>query len=259
MAVSENSTRPARLKDFRALSFDCYGTLVDWENGILRAMAPLLSQLPIDHVLRNSTVEALSAFQKVKARIMKTNPTELYTNVLKQSYLEIAESFGLQADDHDKTTFAESIRNWSAFEDTLEALQRLSKHYRLVILSNVDNVSFEHTLEGPLKGVSFDAICTAEDIGSYKPDHRNFEYLFKEIQRKFAIPRHEVLHVAQSLVHDHVPAKELNIESVWISRGKEKRSGMGGDLDSLRDRVSFAWRFDTLAQLATAVEADFQA
>lgn len=259
MAVSERPTQPASFKNFRALSFDCYGTLVDWENGILRAMAPLLSQLPTDHALKSSTVETLGAFQKIKARIMKANPTELYTNVLKQSYLELAESLGLQANDDDKDAFAQSIRSWTAFEDTIEALRRLSQHYRLVILSNVDNISFEHTLRGPLKGVSFDAICTAEDIGSYKPDHRNFEYLFKEIHRKFAIPRHEVLHVAQSLVHDHVPAKELNIESVWISRGKERRGGMGGDMESLRDRVSFAWRFDTLAQLATAVEADFQA
>lgn len=253
MTVSQH---PRRFSQYQALSFDCYGTLVDWENGLLQALSPLLSRLPEDHSLRTSTVDALSVFQKAKAGIMQRHPTMLYTAVLRKAYEEVATSLALGVTEHEAEAFSGSIQGWQAFPDTHDALHQLSRHFRLAILSNVDNESFRQTLAGPLHGVQFDVVCTAEDIGSYKPAHRNFDYLHSKLHDQFGIDRSQVLHVAQSLVHDHVPAKELGIDSVWISRGKERRSGMGGDLDTLQDRVAFAWRFDTLDQLATMVEEE---
>ncbi|OJI83280.1 hypothetical protein ASPTUDRAFT_44617 [Aspergillus tubingensis CBS 134.48] len=265
MADIKGSEKASALSDFRVLSFDCYGTLVDWESGFIKALQPLLSQLPDTHPLKSSTPEVLSIFQKIKAQIFKTQPTLLYSQLLQQAYIALAQSLRGSTGDPDPSStsleaerFASSIQNWEAFPDTRDALQRLGRHFRLVILSNVDNVSFGRTLQGPLEGVNFDAVYTAEDIGSYKPDHRNFAYMFSRLHADFGVQKAEVLHVAQSLVNDHVPAKELGITSAWITRGKEGQKGMGGTLQDLREKVAFSWKFADLTELASAVEMERQ-
>lgn len=138
------------------------------------------------------------------------------------------------------------------FPDTVAAVQKLSKHYKLVPLSNCDRATFARVLEGPLKDVSFDAVYLAEDIGSYKPDHRNFEYLLSRVQKDFGVEKGEVLMVAHGLPIDHVPAKELGMESVWIQRESTEE-----DEKRFEGRVAYKWKFKTLGDLAQAVELEF--
>ena len=129
----------------------------------------------------------------------------------------------------------------------MDALRRLSKHYRLIILSNVDLESFEHTKPQLEHGFTFDKILTAQEIGSYKPDVRNFKYMVNVAETEFGIPKEQVLVTAQSLMHDHGPANELGLKSVWIDRS-------GGGLR--REGVKWDWRFETLGDMADALDAE---
>ncbi len=154
---------------------------------------------------------------------------------------------------------AEELKNggvgkWPAFADTVEAMKRLGKYYKLIALSNIDEKSFDGTLTGPLKDVKFDGVYIAEDIGSYKPDLKNFKYLFKNARDSFGIEMGEILHVAHSLQHDHVPAKEIGMEpSVWIERGD------GHQLKEYEGKLNLGARFDTLKEFADAVEEAWKA
>ncbi|KAI0902509.1 haloacid dehalogenase [Annulohypoxylon nitens] len=197
----------APLLDFRVLSFDVYGTLIDWETGMVTALQPLLD--------KNG-----ASFSK-------------------QKFLEVI---------HESREFGDSVGHWPAFPDTVDALRRLSKHYKLVVLSNVDRESFSQTNAGPLQGVPFDLILTAQDIGSYKPDPRNFAYMLSKVKEEFGVEKEQVLQTAQSQFHDHHPAKEAGIRSCWIVR---PGACMGN-----REKEVFDWRFDTLGAMADAVEAE---
>lgn len=153
---------------------------------------------------------------------------------------------------------------WPAFPDTVPALQRLAAHYKLVILSNVDNRNMASTLERQLAPVAFAAVYTAQDVGSYKPDPKNFHYLFEKARKDLGI-HHEkghLLHVARSIAVDHVPAKELGLRSVWISRGADN-GGDGGirgnEKEQYKDRVNYEWSFESLEQFADEVERQFAA
>lgn len=159
----------------------------------------------------------------------------VYDELLSDTYLPLAKDIGLDPEDPEiksqAKTFGESVGAWPAFPDTVDAMQRLSKYYRLIPLSNVDRASFKQTREGPLAGISFWRYYVAEDIGSYKPDLRNFEYMLKKMDEddrseggKGIDGKEEDLHVAQSLFHDHVPAKKMGMASVWINRAG---AGMG--------------------------------
>jgi 2-haloalkanoic acid dehalogenase type II len=137
------------------------------------------------------------------------------------------------------------LKNWEPFPDTTAALKYLKTHYRLYILSNVDNESFSHTAR-KLR-VQFDGVMTAEDIGSYKPSRRNFEYMFERL-RSQGIERNRVLHVAQSLVHDHLPANELGLASCWIDR----QHGHIGAVGEAASRARYDFTFRTMGELAEA-------
>ena len=141
--------------------------------------------------------------------------------------------------------FGASVRTWPAFPDSGDALAYLKRHYRLAILSNVDRASF--TQSNAKLGVTFDHIFTAEDIGSYKPDLRNFEYALARL-REAGVEKRAVLHVAQSLFHDHVPAKLLGLASVWIDR----RAGRPGAGATPPAAATPDWRFESLAEFAAA-------
>lgn len=140
----------------------------------------------------------------------------------------------------------------------------LKRHFKLVILSNVDedNISRVVGPGGALGGVAFDKVYTAEKIGSYKPDHRNFDFLFEGVERELGGKREGVLHVARSLTADHVPAKELGLSSVWIARGGDKPAGYGtgGDYSALKaeGKLGFGWLYQTLGEFASAVEREFE-
>jgi 2-haloalkanoic acid dehalogenase type II len=191
------STR--RLHDYSCLTFDCYGTLIEWEVGLDKALKPLYSQLPSTHPLHNHLKGLLEHYSKIERALEIAHPTELYSKLLAETYLRLAAELDLRATEADAKTFAASIGDWPAYPDTVEALQRLKKHFKLVILSNVDNASFAQTLKKQFAGVEFDAVYTAEDIGSYKPDKRNFEYLLQHCDRDLGVKKEQIIHTAVSL------------------------------------------------------------
>lgn len=221
--------------DVRALSFDCYGTLIDWETGILNALA--------DWVSRVGPQTVLSGFGAVEPDIEHAHPTWPYRQIVAEVHRQMARELNLPADYGAATRFAGSIGDWPPFADTVAALHRLKSRYRLYILSNVDEVSIAATLR-QLK-VPFDGVFTAERIGSYKPDPRNFDYLLARLAEQ-GIQRHELVHVAQSLFHDHGPAQAAGLHTVWIDRN----SGRPGAA-RLPDPVPpFDLRFQSLADFA---------
>ncbi len=251
------------LKDFDVLSFDCYGTLIDWESGIYSALKPLLSRGGVnssqpddaategrglsrtDVVLSRDAV--LEAFGRLETRQQEKTPEMLYPELLVAVHRQLAIEWGVAADLAEDAAFGRSIADWPAFPDTVEALRYLQQHFRLIILSNVDRSSFAATNDR-LK-VAFDAVYTAQDIGSYKPDQRNFHYLVDRVAEQ-GIAKERILHVAQSLFHDHVPAQALGIASAWIDR-RHDASGWGATAPVSPD-VRYNFRFTSLGALADA-------
>jgi 2-haloacid dehalogenase len=202
-----------KISDFDTLTFDCYGTLIDWETGIAEHLGAWFTR----HHVSVGSDELLAAFGRAETRVEAERPTPLYTDVLRAVHGQIAARFGLPAESDAADAFAASVGNWPAFPDTADALRRLEERHRLVVISNVDRSSFAQT-EKKL-GVALDAVITAEEVGVYKPDLRMFERAF-EILRAKGVDRSQILHVAQSLYHDHVPAKNLGLRTVWVNRRK---------------------------------------
>jgi 2-haloalkanoic acid dehalogenase type II len=236
------------LTSYQLLCFDCYGTLIDWETGVVDSLEPLLSKDPSKSYTRE---EILHIYHEFEAAEQTANPSMQYSEILATIHPKIAARLGLLAPsaEADKA-FGESVGAWPAFPDTVDALKRLSKYYKLVILSNVDRASFSRTNAGPLDGVKFDAILTAQDIGSYKPDLRNFEYMLDHAKREFGIDKAQVLSTAQSQFHDHYPAKKIGLCSVYIAR---KGAVMGNVTES---KQVYDWKFETLGDMADAVEKE---
>lgn len=234
-----------RLSDFKALSFDCYGTLIDWETGICAALRPLREASGA------SCEELLETFGPIEAAVEEEDPSRPYSLVLAEVHARLSRRFGVQASPSDDTAFGASVGDWPAFPDSAEALGYLKRHFRLIILSNVDHRSFDRSRRH--LGVEFDHVYTAEDIGSYKPDLRNFEYLLDQV-RAAGILKEELLHVAQSLFHDHAPANRIGLASAWIDR-RGAKPGAGATV--LPDPMpTFDFRFTSLAGLAEAHRAE---
>ena len=232
-----------KLTDFKALTFDCYGTLIDWETGLFAALAPLAKRASRPR----SREQALEDFGKYEYSQEHYTPTKKYSELLATVYKRLAEQWGTPADWNECLAFGRSIKDWPAFADSPAALKYLKQHYRLYPLTNVDNESFAHSnrrLE-----VEFDGVMTAQDIGSYKPTLRNFEYLLEQLGRH-GIERNQVLHVAQSLLHDHAPANELGLASCWIDRRHGKAGG--GATRGPQNMPHYDFRFTSLGELAEA-------
>jgi len=233
--------------DFDALSFDCYGTLIDWEAGIAAALRPWAGA----HGLAIADEELLRAFANHEAAAEAARPTARYPDILADAMRGLGAQFGVPVTDAEAEAFGASVPDWPAFPDSHEALVRLSTRYQLIILSNVDRDSFGAS--NRRLGVTFASILTAEDIGSYKPSSRNFEALLAERQR-MGIPAGRLLHVAQSLFHDHVPAKAAGLPTVWIDR---RRANPGwGATPEPGAPVSPDWTFASMAAFADAVDTD---
>ncbi|UKZ81351.1 hypothetical protein TrVFT333_009123 [Trichoderma virens FT-333] len=247
------TTRP--LSSFKALTFDCYGTLVDWESGIYNNLQPLNQQLADSHPLKNDRLGLLKALVRHEGLVQAANPTYLYHAVLATAYGNLATELGVSADEEAKAKFGFGVGDWTIYPDTLDALKRLHKHFKLVILSNVDLDSFKRTLEKQFQGFPFDAIYTAQEIGSYKPDLNNFRYLIEHCDKDLGVKKEDILHTAQSLHHDHVPAKQIGLSSAWIERGEEVESVMGGDPETYADKVSYSWKFTNMKEMADAVDS----
>ena len=196
---------------FKTLTFDCYGTLIDWETGILNALKPWTHS----HGLILNDARLLEEFGRAESRIERDNPSVPYTEILRHVHHALARSFGLPEDMNEAAYFASSVGDWPPFPDTIEALRDLQTSFKLVIVSNTDHVSFARTQQR--LGIAFDAVVMAEEVGAYKPDHRMFLRAF-EVIAELGIERSQFLHIAQSLYHDHVPAKELGLTTVWVDR-----------------------------------------
>ena len=232
----------------RVISFDCYGTLIDWETGIWEAFLPALRAAGRDDVDRAAVLDAYAAEE---SRVEHEHPALPYDRVLARVHAALCHRFGLTGatpDLHER--FAASIADWPPFADTVEALRRLKRHRRLVILSNVHEAGIAASLRR--LGVEFDAVLTAEAIGRYKPDRACFEYLLEEIAARFGAGPDDLLHVAQSLWHDIAPATDMGLACAWIDRQGLRHGGAWGatppaDRDTADRAVAV---FDTLRDLA---------
>ncbi len=238
------------LHDFKALTFDCYGTLIDWETGLYAALAPLRAAAAVTA----PAAEVLQQFAVHEVAQQALTPGMLYPQLLAQVHRRLARDWDVTVSDAAHSAFGHSVPEWPAFEDTAAALRYLQQHYRLVILSNVDRASF--AASNAKLGVSFDIICTAQDIGSYKPDARNFHYLIEAVGRLGIEPR-EILHTAQSLYHDHAPAQAAGLASSWIDRRHEQ--GGWGATRAPEGAPTYNFRFQSLAQMARAHAAEVRA
>lgn len=232
-----------RLTDFNTLTFDCYGTLIDWETGIHTALQPLLARLGAPP----SRDAALEAFGEAEAAQEAETPAMIYSEVLTAVHRRLAQAWGATATEAEHRCFGASVPDWPAFPDSAQALAYLQHHYKLVILSNVDRASFAGS--NRRLGVAFDAICTAQDIGSYKPDPANFEYLLRHLGT-MGIGKADVLHTAQSLFHDHVPARKAGLATAWIDRRHDKSGWGATPQPSEQGRYDF--RFTSLGAMADA-------
>ena len=218
-------------------------------------LTPLLRQLPTPNPYINDRTHTLTQFHNFERHLQETQPTLLYRELLPKAYIEFAAFLKLpEPPKEEADAFGQSIGTWPAHPDTIAALLTLKKYYKLVMLSNIDNETIARTQSGPLSGVKFDAVYTAEMIGSYKPDLKNFEYLLKGIKDEFGVEKGEVLHTAQALRHDMMPTKSMGMSAAWIDREgeEEKFKKMEGE-----GKVAFTWKFGTLGEMAEAVEAAF--
>lgn len=237
------------LAEFELLSFDCYGTLIDWETGIWDALQPLLAR----HGGGLARHRALADFGRHESRIQAERPTLQYPEVLAAVHADLAAANGLETTAELDRAFGQSVPHWPAFADSAEALRSLARRYRLVILSNVDRASFAAS-ERKL-GVRFDTVYTAEDIGAYKPSPRNFQYLVEHVRQDFGLGPEAILHTAQSLFHDHVPARAIGLANAWIDRQGLSRGGVWGATAGVAERPAIDFRFYSMGELATAAEA----
>ncbi|WVW81828.1 haloacid dehalogenase, type II [Kwoniella bestiolae CBS 10118] len=231
------------LAPYKVLLFDCYG---DWETGMLENLQPLLSQPSAPN--REKLFEVLGPIEN---RIQAETPKMLYSELLAKVYAETAEKLSLKSDDAQAKAFGNSIPSWPAFPDSAEALKKLSDAgMKLVILSNVDNKSFDGSKQKLEKGFTFDAIYTAEKIGSYKPSLRNFDYAIENIKKDFNLEKEDILIVANSKFHDIQPGHKKDLKSAWIDR---ERAFMG--VSAYKDIIP-DYQFGSMMEFADAIVKD---
>jgi len=238
-----------KLSDYKALTFDVYGTLIDWESGMVAGLAPLTGQ--VSRALSRDDVLEAHAFHESTTQAQ--TPGKRYSDVLALVYRRLAEEWGVMVSWEDCRAYGASVRDWPAFGDSVEALAYLREHYTLVVLSNVDNDSFAHSDER--LGRPFHVVCTAEDAGSYKPDDRNFEYMMRVLERR-GIGRGDILHTAESLFHDHGPANRHGLANCHIFR-RHDRPGFGATMDP-GTTPSVGIRFDSMAEMVAAHRAEMR-
>lgn len=236
-----------RISDFKAMTFDVYGTLIDWETGLLNELRPWVRK----HALNLSDDAILEAFAGEESPIQRANPRMLYRDVLAEVHRALAKKWDIAADAVAAKAFGGSIARWPAFADSAAALGYLKTRFTLAALSNVDDASIQPSVEK--LGRPFHHIFTAQRIGSYKPDRRNFDYAIAKLAAQ-GIAKDEILHVAESLFHDHVPAQALGMTSAWIDRRAGKKGS--GATHPIMDPPKTQFRFETLGALADRHRAE---
>ncbi|MDX6371455.1 MAG: 2-haloacid dehalogenase [Nocardioidaceae bacterium] len=236
------------LTTFKALSFDCYGTLIDWEAGIAAVLAPWAREQGLDL----TDEQLLLAYADNEAAVERETPTALYPDVLASAFARTGDQLGRPVSDEWAQRLGSSVPDWPAFPDSADALARLAEHYQLIILSNVHRDGFAGSNER-LHG-DFAAIITAEDVGAYKPAENHFRALDTTLS-ELGVDRSELLHVAQSLFHDHVPARREELASVWINR-RHDRAGWGATPEP-SEAWSYALELASMGDFADAVDRAF--
>lgn len=199
---------------FEYLTFDCYGTLIDWETGILNALKAIL----LTHERNLPDDKLLELYAELESRA-ETGPYKTYREVLEEVVRGVGVNLRFRPTGREIRSLPESLKDWSPFPDTVAALRRLKTRYRLAIISNTDDDLFAATarrLEVP-----FDQVVTAQQAGSYKPSLNNFRMAMERIGQ----PAEKILHVAQSLYHDVAPAESLELATVWVNRRSGKKGG----------------------------------
>ena len=232
-----------KLTDFKALTFDVYGTLIDWETGMVTGLKPLTDKAGRD-LTRDQILEAHAYHESTTQR---WTPAKKYSELLAVVYRRLAEEWRVEVTWEECQAYGLSVRQWPAFDDSREALAYLKQHYQLIVLTNTDNTSFSGS--NARLGVHFDGVYTAEDIGSYKPSDRNFGYMIEILARR-GIEKNEILHTAESMFHDHGPANEHGLANCWIYRRHDK-DGFGATMNpGEMPKVDF--QFNSMADLVTA-------
>ncbi len=240
-----------RLSDFKVLTFDCYGTLIDWETGMVDALSPLTRKVGRE-LSRNEILEAHAFHESTQ---QAQTPGKPYRDLLAVVCKRLAEQWGVHASHEDCVAYGRSVGDWPAFADSPDALRYLKTFYKLVILSNVDNESFASS--NKRLGVEFDAVVTAEDVGAYKPSPANFEYMLAKLGRGLGgrpVAKGEILHTAESMFHDHKPANAFGLASCWIHRRHEDQ-GFGATADP-GELPRHDFRFTSMAGMAEAHRAE---
>ena len=215
MVPSANDLDHFESSRFDAITFDCYGTLIDWERGILNALQPVLEPRGVD-----ATEDELLERYALEEAALEAGAYVPYREVLAEALKRLGTELGFDPSDDECRTFARAVTEWPAFDDSEAALRRLHERFRLGVITNCDGDLFAHS--NRRLGVTFDWIVTAEDARAYKPSQAPFALAFETIE----VPRERILHAAQSLFHDHVPAKRLGLTTVWVDR-RHDRAGFG--------------------------------
>ncbi len=231
---------PIPFRQFDVLTFDCYGTLINWEAGLLAGLRAILDPRGIEV----DDEELLTRYAGHESAL-ESGPYLRYREVLARGADAVARELGVTASADELARFGGSVVDWPAFPDSAAALARLKERFALAVITNCDDDLF--AASNRRLGVEFDFVITAQQCGGYKPDAHNFEVAFERIDR----PRDRILHVAQSLFHDHVPAKALGMTTVWINRRHDRPgSGATPPADATPDLVTPDMA--TFAALATA-------
>ncbi len=225
---------------FECLTFDCYGTLINWETGILAALKPLLAA----HNRELGDQKLLELYGNLEAQA-EAGEYRSYRQILRFVTQRIGSRLSFALHENEIDTLPNSLPRWPAFPDTVEALQRLKSRYKLAIISNTDEDLFAETAK--TLEVPFDFVITAQQAHSYKPSHHNFELALQTI----GLPRERILHCAQSIFHDIVPARQLSIANVWVNR-RAGRAGSGATRPAQETPDLTVMSLKELADLATA-------
>jgi len=215
-----------KLTDFKVLAFDVYGTLIDWESGMVAGLQPLTNRVNKEKGRLLSRDEILQAHAFHESTQQRYTPTKRYQELLPFVYRRMAEQWGVTVTWDECLTYGQSVKLWPAFPDSAASLQYLKQHYKIVVLTNTDNDSFMYS-QAKLQ-VDFDSIYTAEDVGSYKPADRNFDYMLEMLATQ-GVEKKDILHTAESMFHDHEPANRFGLTCCHIYRRFDQK-GFGATM-----------------------------
>lgn len=238
------------LTGFKAITLGCYGTLIDKASGVYGALRPLLAKAA-GKLARD---EVLAAFGAHESALEAEAPGMPYSALLTEVHRRLAKEWFVIMSEDDHRLFGMSVPDWPIFADTPAALQYLRRYFKLAILSNVDRESFVGSKRQ--LGVRFDAVFTAQDMGSYKPDHRSFDLMLQKLA-EIGVKRGEILHVSQSPINDLGPAADHGLATAWIDRRRESAAG-NATLQSA-GKACWDYRFSSMADLAIAHQEDLRA